>query len=55
MQSLNSPGKTKQKTRPPYATWTWKKSQKQDGPGTEIRTIGEKKMEKYFIYLDVVI
>ena len=25
-------GKTKQKTRPPYATWTWKKSQKQDGP-----------------------
>ena len=24
-------GKTKQKTRPPYATWTWKKSQKQDG------------------------
>ena len=20
------------KTRPPYATWTWKKSQKQDGP-----------------------
>ena len=25
-------GKTKQKTRPPYMTWTWKKSQKQDGP-----------------------
>ena len=25
-------GKTKQKTRPPYATWTWKKSQKQDSP-----------------------
>ena len=25
-------GKTKQKTRPPYATWTWEKSQKQDGP-----------------------
>ena len=24
-------GKTKQKTRPPYMTWTWKKSQKQDG------------------------
>ena len=24
--------KTKQKTRPPYMTWTWKKSQKQDGP-----------------------
>ena len=24
-------GKTKQKTRPPYATWTWKKSQKQGG------------------------
>ena len=23
-------GKTKQKTTPPYATWTWKKSQKQD-------------------------
>ena len=25
-------GKTKQKTRPPYATWTWKKLQKQDSP-----------------------
>ena len=25
-------GKTKQKTRPPYTTWTWEKSQKQDGP-----------------------
>ena len=25
-------GKTKQKTRLPYVTWTWKKSQKQDGP-----------------------
>ena len=25
-------GKTKQKTRPPYATWTWEKSQKQDDP-----------------------
>ena len=25
-------GKAKQKTRLPYATWTWKKSQKQDGP-----------------------
>ena len=25
-------GKTKQKIRLPYATWTWKKSQKQDGP-----------------------
>ena len=24
-------GKTKQKTRPPDMTWTWKKSQKQDG------------------------
>ena len=24
--------KTKQKTRLPYATWTWKKSKKQDGP-----------------------
>ena len=24
-------GKTKQKTRLPYTTWTWKKSQKQDG------------------------
>ena len=24
-------GKAKQKTRPPYATWTWKKPQKQDG------------------------
>ena len=24
-------GKPKQKTRPPYATWTWKKPQKQDG------------------------
>ena len=24
--------KTKQKTRLPYVTWTWKKSQKQDGP-----------------------
>ena len=23
--------KTKQKTRLPYATWTWQKSQKQDG------------------------
>ena len=23
-------GKAKQKTRPPYMTWTWKKSQKQD-------------------------
>ena len=23
--------KTKQKTRPSYATWTWQKSQKQDG------------------------
>ena len=25
-------GKTKQKTRLPYMTWTWKKSQKQDRP-----------------------
>ena len=25
-------GKTKHKTRLPYATWTWKKSQKQNGP-----------------------
>ena len=25
-------GKTKQKTRPPYMAWTWKRSQKQDGP-----------------------
>ena len=25
-------GKTKQKTRPPYMIWTWKKSRKQDGP-----------------------
>ena len=25
-------GKTKQKTRLPYVTWTWKKSQKQDDP-----------------------
>ena len=24
--------KTKQKTRPPYVTWTWQKSQKQDNP-----------------------
>ena len=24
-------GKAKQKTRLPYATWTWKKPQKQDG------------------------
>ena len=24
--------KTKQKTRPPYVTWTWQKSQKQDDP-----------------------
>ena len=23
-------GKAKQKTRPPYMTWTWKKPQKQD-------------------------
>ena len=43
-------GKAKPKTRLPYVTWTWKKSQKQDGPGTEIRIMGEKKMEKYFIY-----
>ena len=25
-------GQSKQKTRPPYATWTWEKSQKQDDP-----------------------
>ena len=25
-------GKSKQKTRPPYVTWTWEKSQKQDDP-----------------------
>ena len=25
-------GKTKQKTRPPYANWTWQKPQKQDDP-----------------------
>ena len=25
-------GKSKQKTRPPYTTWTWEKSQKQDDP-----------------------
>ena len=34
-QALKGPkqnGKTKQKTRPPYTTWTWEKSQKQDGP-----------------------
>ena len=25
-------GKSKQKTRPPYTTWTWEKSQKRDDP-----------------------
>ena len=42
-------GKTKQKTRLPYATWTWKKSQKQDGPEQKQGKWEKRKLEKYFI------
>ena len=31
-ENTKTNGKTKQKTRPPYTTRTWEKSQKQDGP-----------------------
>ena len=32
LKSQKQNGKTKQKTRLPYTTWTWEKSQKQHGP-----------------------
>ena len=34
-------GTTKQKTRLPYTTWTWKKITETRWPGTEIRKMGE--------------
>ena len=47
-------GKAKQKTRLPYVTWTWKKSQNKMARKRN-KENEKKKMEEYFIYLDVVI
>ena len=48
-------GKAKQKTRLPQCDLDIEKSHKKTRQsGTEMRTMGEKKMEKYF-FLDVVI
>ena len=48
-------GKTNQKTRPPYFTWTWQKSQKQDDPERNKDKGENRKWNKYFIYIDVLI
>ena len=47
-------GKPKQKTRPPYKTWTWKRPQKQD---KQEQKRGQRKKEKWksILILDVMI
>ena len=44
-------GKTKQKTRPPYMTWTWKKITETGQPRTEIRTKGEKEKGNSILFM----
>ena len=46
-------GRSKQKTRPPYKTWTWKKPQKQDD---QEQKLGQWEKEKWtsILIVDVI-